>query len=167
MSVLVVKRAGFQFPDAGEAAFMQATCKYVSVLDFSQSLGHREQLTIDDQGVPIELGPQKGCLGRDRDRTVAIRTGPSFALKSAMGRRRTSPNVCNFRRDEIQGPYCSILRLIIRSTVASFAAASSLFICTSCMSRWSRTSGVSIVRGCRMITSTRGNAWLAERPPRL
>lgn len=55
--------AGFQFPGAGEAAFMQATCKYVSVLDFSQSLGHREQLTIDDQGVPIELGLQKDAWG--------------------------------------------------------------------------------------------------------
>ncbi len=42
-------------PEAREAAFMKAACKYVSVLDFSQGLGHREQLTIDDQGVPIEV----------------------------------------------------------------------------------------------------------------
>jgi nitroimidazol reductase NimA-like FMN-containing flavoprotein (pyridoxamine 5'-phosphate oxidase superfamily) len=48
--------AGFQIPDAGEAAFMRATCKYVSVLDFSLGLGHREQLTIDDADVPVELG---------------------------------------------------------------------------------------------------------------
>ena len=48
--------AGFQLPDASDAAFMRATCKYVSMLDFSQGIGHREQLTIDDQGVPVELG---------------------------------------------------------------------------------------------------------------
>lgn len=55
--------AGFQLPDAGEAAFMQATCKYVSMLDFSQGLGHGEQLTIDDQGVPVDLGVQKDEWG--------------------------------------------------------------------------------------------------------
>jgi mannose-6-phosphate isomerase-like protein (cupin superfamily) len=42
--------AGYQIPDAGEAAFMRATCKHISVLDFTQGPGHREQLTIDDQG---------------------------------------------------------------------------------------------------------------------
>jgi hypothetical protein len=46
---------GFQIPDAGEAAFMHATCKYVSVLDFSQGLGHRDQLLIGDQGVPVPI----------------------------------------------------------------------------------------------------------------
>jgi nitroimidazol reductase NimA-like FMN-containing flavoprotein (pyridoxamine 5'-phosphate oxidase superfamily) len=46
---------GFQMPDAGNAAFMRAACKYVSVLDFSQGLGHRDQLTIDDQGVPVDI----------------------------------------------------------------------------------------------------------------
>jgi hypothetical protein len=50
--------AGFQLPDGGDAAFMRATCKYVSMLDFSQGIGHREQLTIDDQGVPVEVGQQ-------------------------------------------------------------------------------------------------------------
>lgn len=50
--------AGFQLPDAGNAAFMRATCKYVSLLDFSQGLGHKEDLVIDDQGVPVELGAQ-------------------------------------------------------------------------------------------------------------
>ena len=55
--------AGFQLPDADKAAFMRATCKYVSLLDFSQGLGHREQLTIDDQGVAIELGEQKDEWG--------------------------------------------------------------------------------------------------------
>ena len=47
--------AGFQIPDASEAVFMRAACKYVSVLDFSQGVGHREQLAIDDRGVPEEI----------------------------------------------------------------------------------------------------------------
>lgn len=55
--------AGFQLPDAGQAAFMRATCKYVSLLDFSQGLGHREQLVIDDQGVPIELNLEQDEWG--------------------------------------------------------------------------------------------------------
>lgn len=51
--------AGFKIPDAGEAAFMRARCKYVSVLDFSQGIGHREQLTIDDQGALESAGEDK------------------------------------------------------------------------------------------------------------
>jgi len=42
--------AGAQIPDASEGVFMRARCKYVSVLDFTQGLGHREQLTVDDSG---------------------------------------------------------------------------------------------------------------------
>lgn len=42
--------AGFQIPDANDAVFMRATCKHVSVVDFSQGIGHREQLTLDDNG---------------------------------------------------------------------------------------------------------------------
>lgn len=48
--------AGFKIPDEGDAAFMKATCKYVSVLDFTLGLGHREQITLDDQGMPIASG---------------------------------------------------------------------------------------------------------------
>jgi len=43
--------AGFNIPDARDAAFMRATCKYVSVLDYTQGLGHREQIVVDEQGV--------------------------------------------------------------------------------------------------------------------
>lgn len=50
--------AGFRMPEASEAVFMCAACKYVSVLDFSQGLGHRDQLLLDDVGVPVEVGPQ-------------------------------------------------------------------------------------------------------------
>ena len=41
--------AGAQIPEAKDAVFMRARCKYVSVLDFTQGLGHREQFTLDDQ----------------------------------------------------------------------------------------------------------------------
>ena len=47
--------AGFNMPDGNEAVFMRARCKYVSVLDFSQGIGHREQLVIDDTGVPVDV----------------------------------------------------------------------------------------------------------------
>ena len=47
--------SGFQMPDAADAVFMRATCKYVSVLDFSEGLGHREDLVIDDAGIPVEM----------------------------------------------------------------------------------------------------------------
>jgi len=55
--------AGFKMPEAQEAAFMKATCKYVSVLDFTQGVGHREQITIDDQGVPMEIDQQTDKWG--------------------------------------------------------------------------------------------------------
>jgi len=47
--------AGFSIPDARDAAFMRARCKYVSVLDYTQGLGHREQLIVDEQGVPTPI----------------------------------------------------------------------------------------------------------------
>ena len=46
--------AGFHIPDAKEAAFMRAQCKYISVLDFTQGPGHREQLIIDESGRVVE-----------------------------------------------------------------------------------------------------------------
>lgn len=47
--------AGFRMPEAAEAAFMRATCKYLSVLDFSQGFGYHEQLVIDDLGMPVDV----------------------------------------------------------------------------------------------------------------
>ena len=38
--------AGSQIPEATEAVFMAARCEHVSMLDFTQGLGHREQLII-------------------------------------------------------------------------------------------------------------------------
>ena len=46
--------AGFKIAGGGEAVFMRATCRHVSVLDFSQGLGHRERLTIDHRGSVID-----------------------------------------------------------------------------------------------------------------
>lgn len=51
--------AGFKIPDADDAVFMRARCKYVSLLDFTQGPGHREMLTLDDQGALIESGAER------------------------------------------------------------------------------------------------------------
>ena len=57
--------AGFQLPEAGEAAVMRAKLKYVSVLDYTQGLGHREQLTIGDTGVQSEVKIGRDYWGTD------------------------------------------------------------------------------------------------------
>lgn len=47
--------AGSKIPTATEAVFMKATCKYVSVLDYTQGLGHREQFIVDESGSPVPV----------------------------------------------------------------------------------------------------------------
>jgi hypothetical protein len=47
--------AGFTMPDSGEAAFMRARCEHVSMLDFSQGPGHREQFVVGQEGEPVDL----------------------------------------------------------------------------------------------------------------
>ena len=39
--------AGFDMPGPSESAIMRAACQYVSVLDYTQGFGHREELTLD------------------------------------------------------------------------------------------------------------------------
>ena len=51
--------AGFKIPGADQAVFMRGRCRHVSVLDFSQGLGHREQLTVDASGAVTEAGVAK------------------------------------------------------------------------------------------------------------
>lgn len=51
--------SGSQLPEASEAVFIRARCKYVSMLDFTQGLGHREQFTVDDAGAPSEVRSEK------------------------------------------------------------------------------------------------------------
>ena len=51
--------ADFEGPDPSKTVLMRAACKYVSVLDFTQGFGHREELTLGDGGVPIEQGQRK------------------------------------------------------------------------------------------------------------
>ena len=46
--------SGFQLPDGGDAVVMRAMCEHISVLDFSQGLGHREAITLDINGAPVE-----------------------------------------------------------------------------------------------------------------
>ena len=42
--------AGSQIPGMEHAIFMRARCKYLSVLDYSQGLGHREEFIVEDDG---------------------------------------------------------------------------------------------------------------------
>ena len=47
--------ADFGMPDDADTALMKAVCKYVSVLDYSQGIGHHETVTVEsgsDQGSP-------------------------------------------------------------------------------------------------------------------
>ncbi|HEX6785545.1 MAG TPA: pyridoxamine 5'-phosphate oxidase family protein [Sphingomicrobium sp.] len=64
--------SGFQMPDATDAVFMRARCRHLSVLDFSQGIGHREELTIDDAGVVVPVGS-----GKDRWGIAAADSGVS------------------------------------------------------------------------------------------
>lgn len=56
--------AGFKFPDAKDAVFMRAKCQFISVLDFTQGPGHREQLTVDEQGMASETDVTEEKWGR-------------------------------------------------------------------------------------------------------
>lgn len=38
--------AAFELPAAEQSAMMRAMCKYVSILDFSEGLGHADELTV-------------------------------------------------------------------------------------------------------------------------
>lgn len=54
--------AGFQMPEGSEAVFMRAKCQYISVLDYTQGIGHREQLVIEN-GVPVDTDSKKDAWG--------------------------------------------------------------------------------------------------------
>jgi hypothetical protein len=41
---------------------MRLKCKYVSVLDFGEGIGHSEQLIIDEDGVALDIGAGLGDL---------------------------------------------------------------------------------------------------------
>jgi len=47
--------AGFNMPDAGEAAFMRARCEHVSMLDYSQGPGHREDFIVGREGEAVDV----------------------------------------------------------------------------------------------------------------
>jgi nitroimidazol reductase NimA-like FMN-containing flavoprotein (pyridoxamine 5'-phosphate oxidase superfamily) len=38
--------ADFELPDSAQAAMMRAMCKYISVLDFTEGLGHADEMTV-------------------------------------------------------------------------------------------------------------------------
>lgn len=47
--------AAFVMPGPAEAVMMRMTCKYVSALDYSQGLGHREALTVGGEGADVSV----------------------------------------------------------------------------------------------------------------
>lgn len=58
--------AGSQIPTATEAVFMRARCKYVSMLDFTQGMGHREQFEVNEAGGPAAAELDKDEWGKSR-----------------------------------------------------------------------------------------------------
>jgi nitroimidazol reductase NimA-like FMN-containing flavoprotein (pyridoxamine 5'-phosphate oxidase superfamily) len=43
--------AEFELPDPSKAAMMRASCKYISILDFSKGVGHSDSLTVSGPGL--------------------------------------------------------------------------------------------------------------------
>jgi nitroimidazol reductase NimA-like FMN-containing flavoprotein (pyridoxamine 5'-phosphate oxidase superfamily) len=72
--------AGFQMPDASEAVFMRGKCRHVSMLDFTQSMGHREQFTVAGSGVVTDAGLSKDDWGVSAAETFG-REGMGVAAK--------------------------------------------------------------------------------------
>jgi len=72
--------AGFKIPKAGEAVFMCGRCRHVSLLDFSQGPGHREQLTIDERGTVVDEAPSSDDWGTSAAETFD-REGMGVAAK--------------------------------------------------------------------------------------
>ena len=72
--------AGFKIPNSNQAVFMRGRCKHVSVLDFSQGAGHREQLTVDDSGLPMSEDRSRDQWGTSAAETFD-REGMGVAAK--------------------------------------------------------------------------------------
>lgn len=53
----------FGMPDESEAAIVCATCKYVSVLDYSQGFGHTDAFTVGKGGVVMMSPAEKNSWG--------------------------------------------------------------------------------------------------------
>jgi nitroimidazol reductase NimA-like FMN-containing flavoprotein (pyridoxamine 5'-phosphate oxidase superfamily) len=56
--------SGFKMPDASEAVFMRARCNYVSMLDYTQGLGHREEFEIGEKGEAVAAEKNKEEWGK-------------------------------------------------------------------------------------------------------
>jgi nitroimidazol reductase NimA-like FMN-containing flavoprotein (pyridoxamine 5'-phosphate oxidase superfamily) len=57
------KLRGFEPFDISDVALMRADCKYVSVLDYPQGLGHTETFTINDDGTASPVDSRKDEWG--------------------------------------------------------------------------------------------------------
>ena len=62
--------AGSQLPNATEAVFMRVRCQYVSMLDFTQGLGHREQFEVVS-GQPVSAELDRDQWGKSASREAA------------------------------------------------------------------------------------------------
>lgn len=56
--------AGVHIPDAREGVFVRARCTHVSMLDYTQGLGHREVITVDGDGNVSDGDADKEDWGR-------------------------------------------------------------------------------------------------------
>ena len=45
--------ADYELPDRSSSAMMRAMCKHVSILDFSEGLGHTDELTVGAGGIAL------------------------------------------------------------------------------------------------------------------
>jgi nitroimidazol reductase NimA-like FMN-containing flavoprotein (pyridoxamine 5'-phosphate oxidase superfamily) len=50
--------ADYVLPEPSQAAMMRAFCQFVSILDFTEGLGHSDELTIGPSGIP-EMAPAR------------------------------------------------------------------------------------------------------------
>jgi len=69
--------ADFELPASSETGMMRATCKYVSILDYSKGFGHTEAMTLGDDTAPTMHAPRtddwgKSAMRQKRDRPEKV-----------------------------------------------------------------------------------------------
>jgi nitroimidazol reductase NimA-like FMN-containing flavoprotein (pyridoxamine 5'-phosphate oxidase superfamily) len=70
--------ADYVLPDPSQAAMMRAFCKHVSILDFSEGMGHADELTVGASGI-AQMAPARtddwGLSGLKEKRDASETTG--------------------------------------------------------------------------------------------
>jgi hypothetical protein len=75
-------------PENGEVAIMAADCKHISVLDYTQGLGHTENVTVGCQTANLKGSTSKGLAG-SRDATASHIFHPTEGSRIPSGRELT------------------------------------------------------------------------------